>query len=158
MPYVRPPIPEPPYTGGCLCGAVRYSLASRPVSINACHCDDCKKLSGATHLLMITALSADFSHQGETHAFQKTADSGRVVAIHRCAQCGTRLWHVPQLGPQYILFAAGTLDDSSWAIPTAHIWTARAARRETFSADALTLEGQPADREGMIAAFKRIYG
>jgi hypothetical protein len=154
----RPPIPEPPYTGGCLCGAVRYSLASRPVTINACHCADCKKLSGATNLLMITALSAEFSHQGETHTFQKTADSGRVVTIHRCAKCGTRLWHVPQLGPQYILFAAGTLDDSSWAIPTAHIWTARAAPHERFTADALTVQGQPADREGMIGAFKRIYG
>src|SRR5262245_53874441 len=100
----RPPIPDPPYEGGCLCGAVRYRLASRPLSINACHCGDCKKLSGATNLLMVTALAADFSHQGETHTFAKTAASGRVVKIHRCAQCGVRLWHVPQLGPQYVLF------------------------------------------------------
>jgi hypothetical protein len=154
----RPPISPPPYTGGCLCGAVRYTLSSRPVSINACHCDDCKKLSGATHLLMLTALAADFSHQGQTDVFAKKADSGRVVMIHRCAQCGTRLWHVPQLGPQYVLFAAGTLDDSSWAIPTTHIWTSRATSHERFEPDALIVEGQPPDRDGMIAAFKRIYG
>lgn len=154
----RPSIPEPPHKGGCLCGAVRYSLASRPLSINACHCRDCKKLSGATNLLMVTALRADFLHEGETHTFHKKADSGRVVTIHRCAQCGTRLWHETQLGAQYILFAAGTLDDPSWAIPTAHIWTGRAEAHERFTPDALVLEGQPPDRTGMLEAFRRIYG
>ncbi len=69
-----------------------------------------------------------------------------------------RLWHVPQLGPEYVLFAAGTLDDPSWAIPTAHIWTTRAAAHERFAPDALIVEGQPPDRVGMLDSFKRIYG
>ncbi len=41
----RPPIPKPPYTGGCLCRAVRYELFARPLAVNACHCNDCKKTS-----------------------------------------------------------------------------------------------------------------
>jgi hypothetical protein len=108
---------------------------------------------------MITALREAFVHeQGEVQTYRKPADSGRTVEIARCAQCGTRLWHTPQLGPQYILFAAGTLDDSSWASPTAHIWTARAAPGATFADDCLLVEGQPSDRQGMIDAFKRIHG
>lgn len=153
----RPPIPTTPIFGGCLCGAVRYQIGT-PLSVSACHCSDCKKLSGATNLLMVLTPVAEFSRAGETDVYPKSADSGRVVMVHRCKDCGTRLWHETQLGAQYMLVAAGTLDDSSWAIPTAHIWTKRAAAHEQFQPDALLVEGQPTDREGMIAAFKRIYG
>ena len=51
----RPPIPAPPYEGGCLCGAMRYRLNDRPQTMGACHCDACKKMSGGTNLLVITA-------------------------------------------------------------------------------------------------------
>ena len=52
----RQPIARsPPYHGGCLCGAVRYRLEARPLAINACHCNDCRKLTGAANLLMLMA-------------------------------------------------------------------------------------------------------
>ena len=38
-----------------------------------------------------------------------------------CAECGTRLWHEPLVGAEYVLIAAGALDDASWAIPTSPI-------------------------------------
>ena len=58
---MRPPIPEPPYRGGCLCGAVRYRFDARPWALNACHCTDCKKLTGATNLLMVLGAREAFS-------------------------------------------------------------------------------------------------
>lgn len=155
----RLPIPPLPHRGGCLCGAVRYRVDTPPLSVSACHCVDCKKLSGAPFGAMITALREGFVHeQGEIQVYPKQADSGRVVEVARCAACGSRVWHVPQLGPQYILFPAGTLDDSSWATPTAHIWAERAAPGTEFSDECLVVQGQPADRQGMIDAFKRICG
>jgi hypothetical protein len=155
----RPPIPDPPYRGGCLCGAVRYRIEARPLSVSACHCEDCKKLSGATNLLMVlTARDHFVKEKGETQTFRKTADSGRAVDIVRCAECGTRLWHEPLVGAEYVLIAAGALDDASWAIPTMHIWTSRAEPHVSFAPDALIIEGQPPDRKGAIEAFKRIYG
>ena len=50
----RPPIPDPPYEGSCLCGAVRYRVNARPATMGACHCDACKKMSGGTNLFVIT--------------------------------------------------------------------------------------------------------
>ena len=47
---------------------------------------------------------------------------------------------------------------SSWAAPTAHIWAERAAPGSVFADECLVVQGQPADRQGMIDAFKRIYG
>lgn len=154
----RPPIPTPPYQGGCLCGQTRYRLDARPLAMNACYCDDCKKLSGASNLLMLVALRADFhALSGELHSFRKLADSGRQVDILRCANCGTRLWHEPLSLPLQIFLAAGTLDDSSWVVPTSHIWIEKAAPHTLFHNDAAQIQGQPAERGMLLDAFKRLY-
>ena len=55
----NPTIPNPPYHGGCLCGAVRYTLNARPMALNACHCADCQKMTGATNLLTAIADATD---------------------------------------------------------------------------------------------------
>ncbi|NWH08369.1 MAG: GFA family protein, partial [Alphaproteobacteria bacterium] len=114
----RPPIPSPPYEGGCLCGKARYRLLARPLAVNACHCTDCKKLTGATNLLMLIAQAGAFAPGGGALArYRKRADSGREIDIVRCAACGTRLWHEPLASPEYVFIAAGTLDDPSWVVP-----------------------------------------
>jgi hypothetical protein len=154
---LRPPIPSPPYRGGCLCGAVTWRLEERPLAINACHCDACKKLSGTTHLLMLLAKRAAFHSDGATHAWRRRADSGREVDIHRCAHCGTRLWHEPLSSPALVFIAAGTLDDSSWAVPASHIWIEKAVPGTYFHADAAQIEGQPKDRQTLMDAFAKLY-
>ena len=87
----RPPIPEPPHRGGCLCGAVRYSYDAAPLATVACHCRDCQKLTGATNLLTIYADRSHFRHEkGEVSRYRKRADSGReaiCAAGHQLAAC-----------------------------------------------------------------------
>lgn len=154
----RPPIPNPPHKGGCLCGALRYSFDARPWAVNACHCVDCKKLTGATNLLMILGPRAAFSHTGETARYRKRADSGNEIDVVRCAACGTRVWHEPLSAPQLVIFAVGTLDDTSWAVPTSHIFARSASPGVVFQDDALVLHDGPTDRSMVFDAFKRVYG
>ena len=154
----RPAIPTPPHHGGCLCGQVHYRLEAAPLAVNACHCGDCRKLTGAANLLMVLARRDGFHHeQGAVERWRKTADSGRQLDIVRCKVCGTRLWHEPLANPELIFIAAGTLDHSDWAVPTSHIWTKGARPGTHFHADALTVEGQPASREMLMDAFRRAY-
>ena len=154
----RPPLPAPPYEGGCLCGAVRYRLSARPLAVNACHCNDCKRLSGATNILMLIAPRDAFAHTGEVARYRKQADSGRESDRCRCARCGTRLWHEPLSSAALLFVAAGTLDDPSWVVPASHIWIERASPGVVFQDDALIVEGQPATREMLMDAFTRLYG
>jgi hypothetical protein len=154
----RPPIPDPPYTGGCLCGAVRWRLDQRPLAVNACHCMDCKKSTGATNVLMLLAKSEDFSSTGETQTYRKKADSGRELDIHRCAKCGTRMFHRNMASQALVFITAGTLDDPSWAIPTSHIWVEKIAPGVAIRDDAVQVVGQPTDRQVLMDAFTRIYG
>jgi len=154
----RPPIPDPPYTGSCLCGAVRWRLAARPLAVNACHCMDCKKSTGATNVLMLLAKSEDFSSTGETQTYRKKADSGRELDIHRCAKCGTRMFHRNMASQALVFITAGTLDDPSWAIPTSHIWVEKISPGVTMQEDAIKVVGQPADRQILMDAFSKVYG
>jgi len=155
----RPPIPSPPYSGGCLCGRVRYCLNARPLGVNACYCDDCKKLTGATHLLMLLAARVGFAHeQGEVERYRKRADSGREIDIVRCENCGVRLWHEPLSSPNFIFVAAGTLDDSRWVVPASHIWIEKASPHVVMDEDSLKVEWQPRDRQALFDAFTAIYG
>ena len=35
------------YTGGCLCGALRYEAVGEPLYAGLCYCADCQKASGS---------------------------------------------------------------------------------------------------------------
>jgi hypothetical protein len=60
---------------------------------------------------------------GEPHLAQSTGDSGRVSNRWMCRDCGSWLTGSPRLGGMLRSVRAGTLDDTSWLQPTAHIWT-----------------------------------
>lgn len=156
---VRPAIPAPPYEGGCLCGAVRYRLNARPLAVNACHCVDCKRSSGTGAGVFLHAKREDFVlEQGELSHFCKTADSGREIDIAHCAVCATRMWHEPRAVPELVLVAAGTLDDSRWAVPTSHIWTQTAAADAVMGEDTLVYEKGAPDRQAIWDNFAKVYG
>jgi hypothetical protein len=153
----RPSLPAPPYRGGCLCGGVRYEAKAQPLALNACHCIDCKRISGASYFAGVHTEAKDFAFTGETEKYVKTADSGRTSEIHRCAACGTRLWHIPQQAPHLLFYAAGTLDDSSWFVPTSHIFARSVQPDVMIAPDALRIDGPPADRQILWDRFAEIY-
>jgi hypothetical protein len=148
----RPPLPKLPMEGGCHCGAVRYAVTARPMAVNACHCDDCKRLSGGPFgLYLHVAKDALRISGGARDRFIRTGGSGNAIPIERCAACGTRMWHLPEVAPDLVILCAGTLDDSRWAIPTSHIFIEYAAE------DAIAVEGFQTTRPALWARFSEIY-
>ena len=41
------------HTGGCLCGAVRYTVTGAPVRAVACHCKFCQRRTGSAFIVSI---------------------------------------------------------------------------------------------------------
>ena len=155
----RPPLPSTPIMGGCHCGAVRYAMTARPKAVNACHCDDCKRLSGATFgVYLHVAKEALDVTSGTFDTFRRTGGSGGTIPIDRCAECGTRMWHLPEAAPGLVILCAGTLDDPSWAVPTSHIFIEEAALDAVAASDALTIEAFNSTRQALWARFEEIYG
>ena len=40
-------------TGGCLCGAVRYSFTGEPLMQAVCHCKNCQRQAGSGWSMLI---------------------------------------------------------------------------------------------------------
>ena len=148
--------PAFPIEGGCVCGAIRYRLNAAPLSLYACHCKRCQSYSGGAYSMSMPALRKDFEIlQGVATEYNEPADSGRTLAVFFCAKCGTRVWHAPAHSPEQINIKPGTLDDTSWIAPVAHLWTSRMQPGTRLEDDAVCIEGQPASREPLYEAWAK---
>jgi hypothetical protein len=147
-------LPKFPVEGGCQCGAVRYRMKAAPLAIYACHCKDCQRFSGTTHTIsMVVQAETVELITGTLHAFDKTADSGRVVRMLGCPDCGTKIWNEPKATPHILIMKAGNLDDMGWAEPIGNIWTASKAPWVTIDESVPNFPGQPPTRQPLIDAY-----
>lgn len=114
-------------TGGCLCGAVRYSCTAEPAMAGHCHCEDCRRSSGSGHSSHLMAPEASVTLTGETKGYERAADSGNVVTRFFCPTCGAALFSRNAAMPGMMFLRASTLDDLELFIPQMHVYASRAA-------------------------------
>jgi len=101
------------FTGGCLCGDVRFVASGRPYRIGICHCLDCRKHHGALfHASAIFPQSA-VEVEGKTHDFEARAF---------CPRCGSSVF---SKSDDEIEINLGSLDEADQLIPTYELWTIR---------------------------------
>lgn len=107
------------HTGGCLCGAIRYKICAPPRGTSYCHCEDCRKASGAPVLAWTFFPSGSLSF---TKGVPKTftwADRERTF----CADCGTPIsFYDPNLPAEYEVTTC-SLDHPEAYSPKDHTWT-----------------------------------
>jgi hypothetical protein len=113
--------------GGCLCGAVRYTLKSEPAMTAVCHCTHCQKQSGAAYSVNLGIPEAQFEQRGETQAYEDRGDSGKPVWRNFCPRCGSPIMSKVAAMPGLVFVKAGTLDDLSGLAPAVEVYTDHAA-------------------------------
>ncbi len=101
------------FTGGCLCGDVRFVATGRPYRVGLCHCLDCRKHHGALFHASAVFPQEAVTVEGETRDYQ-----GR----HFCPRCGS-----PVFGrwDDEVGVNLGALDDPDQLTPTYELWTIR---------------------------------
>jgi hypothetical protein len=110
-------------TGGCLCGAVRYTVApGLRMKPYACHCTDCQRRSGSSFGIQLGIMEPNLQISGELIAGEHIQPSGAKAGIFACAKCLTRLYTTNDRRPGIINLRAGTLDASPELVPAAHLW------------------------------------
>ncbi len=57
-------LPQPPFEGSCLCGAVSVRVTAPPLLTLACHCRDCQKFSASAYSLTTMFPAEAFSCTG----------------------------------------------------------------------------------------------
>ncbi|WP_226780098.1 GFA family protein [Oceaniglobus trochenteri] len=98
-------------TGGCLCGAVRYTLAERPEGLHACHCSMCRRHTGGIALAVSVAPGGIVFQSDAALRVHATSDWAERAF---CGTCGSSLfWRLTAPGPAQgnMALYSGTLDD-----------------------------------------------
>jgi len=103
-----------------MCGAIRYELVSDPITVIFCHCESCRRHTGAPTSALAGMRRDDVRFtQGERAIYESSPGVGRGF----CRSCGTTLtWEGDgeELGP-LIEIHTGTLDDPEAFVPESHI-------------------------------------
>jgi hypothetical protein len=113
-----------PITGGCRCGAVRYTLALDSLPpVYACHCHICQRASGSAFSLQALVSEASLIVSGPVVVREiKTEDRTSVQRF--CGTCYARVYNTNTRRPGIAVVRAGTLDRSEELVCRAHIYTA----------------------------------
>ncbi len=109
-------------TGKCLCGNVRYTLKSDPIVTAVCHCKNCQRQAGSAFSIVVVAPFEAVAIEGDLKTYHDTADSGATLDRKFCPECGSAMFSLQPDKAETIIIKAGTLDDTSWLKPAAHVW------------------------------------
>ncbi len=107
-------------TGGCLCGAVGYSVEGPFLYAGYCHCTRCRTASGSA-FSTFAGVGKDglriMQGEGSITVFKRNEDN----LVSRCSVCGSRLFSLVRNG-QFFHVAMGTLLDDPGIRPSFHIF------------------------------------
>ena len=130
------------FTGGCLCGEIRYEITSEAGPSRICWCRDCQKIaSNGTVNVIVPSEAINLSGAPGQH--KKTADSGNTVTRRFCPSCGSQLFSDSSGRPGLTVVRVGTLDEPSAVRPTTNIWVASAPRWACVDPSLEPFDGPP---------------
>jgi hypothetical protein len=107
------------HDGGCHCGAIRYRVTGALRHVSYCHCESCRRTTGAPFVAWGTCALNRFSVlRGKLSQYA----SSEPVIRGFCGSCGTSLTYSHRERPQEIDVILVTLDDPDVFTPGFHVW------------------------------------
>jgi hypothetical protein len=107
------------YSGGCVCGAIRYRVLGPPAMVAYCHCADCRKSSGSIVSVLAGFRKVGFElENGNPTCFEATLTVKRSF----CKSCGTPLFYDNKYFPENTYIHIGSFDHPEELPPDRHTW------------------------------------
>ena len=108
--------------GRCHCGEVQFQVPDQPVTSSICHCNDCRRQSGAPVLAWAMVRSDAMIVSGKLKVYASSEHGRRSF----CVSCGTGLFFtnaaLEAMGMMQVRIAA--LDEPSAIMPQYQVQTA----------------------------------
>jgi hypothetical protein len=140
---VRPPSPQKPLQGGCLCGAVRFEITAPFLLAGYCHCTHCQRRTGTGSSANGRVPQHGFrllQGQDQLRAFQPPTGVPKVF----CVTCGSALFSGQPLSDEQVAVRLGALDGDPGIRPQFRQFADSAAPWEPLPQD--DLERYPRSR------------
>lgn len=101
-------------TGGCSCGTVRYEARGTPRFVSNCHCQACRRATGAAYSTWVGFETVDVSWAGDRRLHASSPDVQRGF----CAICGSPLSYSGRRWASETHLLIGTFDSDAGLVPT----------------------------------------
>ena len=107
------------YEGRCLCGTVRFSATGPPKSVFWCHCESCRRHSGAPASVFVGFENSAFTvTAGEIATYDSSPGTRRGF----CARCGSTLTCATVHRPTETHFHIGTFERAAELKPRGEVF------------------------------------
>ena len=111
-------------TGSCLCGAVTYTISGEVIAAANCHCNTCKKNTGAAFSTLIVVSEDDLHIDDPEKKLVEYRVSDKAVK-HFCSKCGTPIYNSHVAFPGFAMVLAGSLDQPCKVAPNTNFFCSR---------------------------------
>ncbi len=112
-------MPTDVFHGGCLCGHIRYRATSPPLRGVICHCEMCRKHSGAPALAFVHFAAASFAWIGAQPRWYR---SSQYAERGFCPDCGSTLGMREEVLGDRVQVCVGSLDEPGAVSIQDHVW------------------------------------
>ncbi|MGA0601468.1 GFA family protein [Caulobacter sp. KR2-114] len=130
--------------GGCLCGAVSYTVEGEPIFVGHCACQNCQRSTGASHSTVAAYPEPQVTIRGTTTSYQGVGDSGQPTTHEFCPTCGSRLFTRASVMPNVVMIAVGTMEPDAPLEPSMLIYGKRRRAWDHVPEGVAVFEGMPA--------------
>ena len=122
------------YTGGCLCGGVRFELHGGIDNIVCCHCSRCRKAQGSAFATNGVVQASAFRFvSGEALLSGYESSAGQTKYF--CRQCGSPIFSRNSNNPDQLRIRLGLIESAIEERPSAHIFVGSKANWEEICGD-----------------------
>lgn len=112
--------------GSCHCGAVQWESAGRLHRFANCHCEDCRKINGASFSSNLVMDASGFQiTKGEEVVTRYESSPGKYRCF--CSRCGSPVHTFMNAKPDIVILRVGTVDGDPALRPQMHIWVSAKA-------------------------------
>ena len=132
------------YTGGCLCGSLRYEADGEPLFAGHCYCADCRKASGSGFVPYMGFASSAVRFRGSTLTFSSKAANGGDAVRNSCPICGSLVFGGIVGKDASFTIYAGTLDEPASFHPRTAIFTRNRPAWAVIPSDLRVFDAMPA--------------
>lgn len=122
------------YTGGCLCGKIRYEITGAITDIVCCHCSLCRKAQGSAFATNGNVAAENFrflSGAAELTGYESTPGQTKFF----CKHCGSPIISKKTTHPDTVRVRLGTIESAISERPMAHIFVDSKANWEELGDD-----------------------
>lgn len=109
---------DPTITGKCLCGDIRFAAAGDPLWVVHCHCNSCRRSTGAPVTTFVGCNRQKVKFSGD----RKIYNSSPGVYRGFCGNCGTPLSYESDRSPGEVHFYISVIDTPHVFIPDHHVF------------------------------------